>query len=138
MILAPQLAFQGDCRQAFTFYAALLGGEIRIMNTFGDNADHALPPGSAPQPAHYVRYAEVHFGDGILRGNDVGADQFEPMRGFSISLHCETASEARRFFDGLAEGGNVSTPLTKVDGAELFGMVVDRFAVPWLVLALGK
>lgn len=46
MNIAPQLAFSGQCRQAFEFYAGLLGGEIAIMNTFGGHEDSALPPGS--------------------------------------------------------------------------------------------
>ena len=46
MNLAPQLAFAGQCRQAFEFYAELLGGTIIVMNTFGGNEDRELPPGS--------------------------------------------------------------------------------------------
>ena len=37
MNLAPQLAFAGECRPPFEFYALLLGGEIIVMNTFGTN-----------------------------------------------------------------------------------------------------
>ncbi|MFS9598799.1 hypothetical protein Q6311_28015, partial [Klebsiella variicola] len=44
--------------------------------------------------------------------------------------------EARRIFEALSEGGTVTTPLAEVDWAERFGMVTDRFGVPWLVLAV--
>jgi PhnB protein len=133
--LAPQLAFAGKCREAFEFYANLLDGEITVMNTFGGN-DAKLPPGSEAGPDDQIRFAEVKFQNSFLRGNDVPADSFVPMRGFSISLHTESAEDARRIFGGLAEGGEISTDLTKVDWADLFGMVVDRFGVPWLILAL--
>jgi PhnB protein len=46
MNLAPQLAFAGQCRQAFEFYAKLLGDKITVMNTFGGSEDRKLPPGS--------------------------------------------------------------------------------------------
>lgn len=136
MNLATQLAFKGECRQAFEYYAKLLGGEIVVMNTFGGNEDRALPPGSVAGPADKVRFAEIRFGDNALRGNDVDADVFAPMRGFSVSLHVHGTNEARRIFDGLADGGEVTTPLSEVDWAKLFGMVTDRFGVPWLILAL--
>lgn len=137
MNIAPQLAFAGKCREAFEFYAALLDGEITIMNTFGGN-DAKLPPGSVAGPDDQIRFAEVKFGNTFLRGNDVPADSFVPMRGFSISLHAQSVDDARRIFDGLADGGEITTDLSKVDWAELFGMVVDRFGVPWLILALNK
>ena len=136
MNLAPQLAFAGDCRQAFVFYAKLLGGEVTVMNTFGDNEDRELPPGSVAAAAEQIRFAEVRFGESALRGNDVPADSFVPMRGFNVSLHTNSVDDARRIFNGLADGGEVTTPLSEVDWASLFGMVVDRFGVPWLILAL--
>lgn len=136
MDLAPQLAFNGQCEQAFEFYARLLGGEIVVMNIFGGNENHKLPPGSVAGPSNKVRYAEIRFSGNVLRGNDVSKEQYHSMRGFNLSLHVHDSSEARRIFSGLAEDGEITTPLSKVDWAELFGMVVDRFGVPWLVLAL--
>jgi len=136
MNLALQLAFAGQCRQAFEFYAKLLDGEITVMNTFGGSEDHKLPPGSVAAGDDQIRFAEVRFGDSALRGNDVSPASFKPMRGFNVSLHTNSADDARRIFDGLADGGIVTTPLSAVDWADLFGMVVDRFGVPWLILAL--
>lgn len=136
MNIAPQLAFSGQCRQAFEFYARLLGGVISVMNTFGGNEGKALPPGSTAAAADQVRFAEMSLGDSVLRGNDVPADQYRPMQGFNVSLHIEGAEEARRIFEALSEGGTVTVPLTKVDWADQFGMVTDRFGVPWLVLGM--
>lgn len=126
MKLAPQLAFNGNCREAFEHYAKLFGGEITVMNTFGGNEDHKLPPGSEAGPSEKIRFAELRFGDNMLRGNDVNADTFKPMEGFNLSLHIDSSKEAHRIFDELSQAGSVSTPLAKVDWADLFGMVKDR------------
>ena len=136
MNLAPQLAFAGQCRQAFEFYAKLLGGKITVMNRFGGNEDRKLPPGSVAAADDQIRFAEVKFGVSALRGNDVPPGSFTPMRGFSVSLHMNSVDEARRIFNALADGGEITTPPSAVDWADLFGMVVDRFGVPWLVLAV--
>jgi len=36
-------------------------------------------------------------------------------------------------FDALAQGGKVTMPLGKTFFASIFGMVVDRFGVQWMV-----
>lgn len=138
MDLAPQLTFQGKCREAFEFYAELLGGEITVMNTFAGNEDRMLPPGSVAGPPDKIRFAEIRIGENALRGNDLNDEHFIPISGFSVSLHLPDTEEARRVFGGLSDGGTVTSPLSKVDWAALFGMVVDRFGVPWLVLALSE
>lgn len=71
-----------------------------------------------------------------MLGNDVPPDEFKPMRGFNIALHCRSVAEATRIFDGLAEGGEIKARLMRVAWAARFGQLVDRFGVPWLVLAL--
>jgi PhnB protein len=138
MQLCTQLAFDGQCREAFEHYARLLGGEVTVMNFFGGNEGKALPPGSTAAAADKVRFAELRVGDQVILGNDLPEGQAVSMQGFNVALHSPGAAEARRIFAGLSEGGKVTTPLAKVDWAALFGMVTDRFGVPWLVLALGE
>ncbi len=36
-------------------------------------------------------------------------------------------------FTALAEGGSVQMPIEKTFFAERFGMVTDRFGVPWMI-----
>lgn len=134
--LAPQLEFRGDCRSAFEFYAAILGGKITVMNTFGDNKAHDLPPGSVEGSQEKIRFAELRFGSNVIRGNDLNDPQYATPKGFNLSLHVDNASDAVRIFHALATGGRVVTPLSKVDWADLFGMVTDQFGVPWLILAV--
>lgn len=138
MTLAPQLEFNGDCRAAFEAYATLLGGEVAVMNSFGAHEDVALPPGSSPLRPEAIRFAEVRFPGGVLRGNDVAPEAYAPVRGCNLALHLDDAAEAERIFAGLADGGRVTTALGAVDWAARFGMVTDRFGVSWLILATGS
>ena len=41
--------------------------------------------------------------------------------------------DAERVFAGLAEGGIVGLPLQKTFWAHRFGMVTDRFGIPWAI-----
>ena len=89
MQIAPQLAFRGQCREAFEFYKIVLGGEIAVMNSFGEN-DAELPPGSAAAAPHQIRFAELRVGGYAILGNDVPDDEYQPMRGFHIALPVRT------------------------------------------------
>ena len=135
MRIMAQLAFDGSCRQALTRYAEILNGRIAVMNTFG-GSDAVLPPGSVPSSPEHVRFGMMEVAGGAILGNDVPARLYKPMEGFSIALHTESVDEAERIFNALGEGGDVTTPLTEVPWARRFGMLRDRFRVPWLVLAI--
>ena len=137
MQIAVQLAFNGQCRQAFEEYEKVLGGKITVMNSFGESFV-PLPPGStASRPVH-IRFAELKVGDQAILGNDIPEQDHKPMQGFHIALHVKTGDEARRIFNALAEGGQIGTPLSEVAWSSAFGILRDRFGVPWLILALDK
>ena len=136
MKVMVQLAFNGQCRQAFEQYEKVLLGKITVMNTFGGN-EAKLPPGSVAAVPDQIRFAEIQVGDYAILGNDLRAQDFKTMQGFNIALHVKDAAEAKRVFDGLADDGHIDTPLSKVDWSPAFGMVTDRFGVPWLILAEG-
>jgi len=138
MKVMTQLAFDGQCREAFERYATVLGGRITVMNTFGGHRDKALPPGSADAGDDKVRFAELQIGEQAILGNDLPPGQFERMQGFNVSIHTRDRAEARRIFEGLVVGGEVHTALVEVEWAALFGMLTDRFGVPWLILALDE
>jgi PhnB protein len=55
------------------------------------------------------------------------------MKGFSLSLAYPTVAEAKKVFDALSAGGNVTMPFDKTFWSEGFGMLVDRFGAPWMV-----
>jgi hypothetical protein len=50
MKLIFQLAFNGQCREAFEQYERILGGKITVMNAFGEANDADFPPGCTPPP----------------------------------------------------------------------------------------
>ncbi|MGO4774639.1 hypothetical protein AB4084_03800, partial [Lysobacter sp. 2RAB21] len=43
------------------------------------------------------------------------------------------ADIARRVFEAFADGGNVQMPLQETFWAKAYGIVTDRFGVPWMI-----
>ena len=65
-----QLAFKGQCREAFEFYEKVLDGKITVMNTFGAS-DAKLPPGSTASAPDHIRFAELQIGTHSILGNEI-------------------------------------------------------------------
>ena len=55
--------------------------------------------------------------------------------GFSLSLGVANVAEVDKFYNALADGGQVQMPIGKTFFAARFGMVADRFGVSWMVVA---
>jgi PhnB protein len=56
------------------------------------------------------------------------------FQGFGLSLTAANVAEAERLFNALADGGKVNQPLVETFFSPRFGMVADRFGVPWMVV----
>jgi PhnB protein len=80
-----------------------------------------------------VMHGSMTIGDQVLMGGDVAPDRYEEPRGFSLSLQIKSTTDAERIFLDLAKGGRVVMPLEKTFWAARFGMLVDRFGIPWLI-----
>lgn len=135
MKLNPYLEFDGDCADAFAFYARVLGEPVPQMMRFGDApGSENLPPGSADRVMHVT----LPVGDQMLMGSDTTPGQpFDGVRGMSVALHPQDAGTAERLFRDLSEGGRVTMPMERTFWAERFGMLVDRFGVPWMINCQG-
>jgi len=58
---------------------------------------------------------------------------FEGYKGFTLSVQGDDVDAGRATFDALAEGGKVTMPYAPTFWAAGFGMLVDKFGVPWMV-----
>jgi PhnB protein len=135
MEMNPYLSFKGDCEAAFTLYARCLGGQLgAIFRYVGTPLANQVPADWSDK----IMHGSMRVGDQVLMGGDVAPDRYEEPKGFSMSLHMKSTADAERIFDELAQGGRVVMPLEKTFWAERFGMVVDRFGIPWLINCEGS
>jgi PhnB protein len=133
MAFRPYLAFNGNCRDAFTRYKDVFGGEL-VLLTMADTPDDAGPP-----PPGISRDAIMHAaltnGDELLMGADDMSGSFDGnVRGLCVNWAAPEAGEAKRVFDALAEGGQTQQPLTETFFSPAFGMCTDRFGIPWMIM----
>ncbi len=130
MQLNPYLFFDGRCEEAFSLYEKLLGGRIKAMMAYeGSPAAEHVPP----EWRKKIMHATLEVGGEPLMGADASPQHYSAPKGFSVSLSPTNAADAERIFNGLAEGGQVVMPLQQTFWAARFGMVTDRFGIPWMI-----
>lgn len=130
MQMLPYLTFNGDCAEAFRFYAEVFGSEIDFIQTHGETP---IADDVPPEWRDAVIHAQMKVGDNILMASDAPGESYERPAGFSVSLQLDDTTEARRIFEALAIEGTIKMPLEETFWSPLFGMLVDRFGIPWMV-----
>ena len=125
------LNFNGQCEEAFQFYAKVLGGRIE------GNFRYSGTPMAGQVPAEWqdkiMHTALILNNGGTVLGADVPPGHFQPAQGFSMSLVMPDAQQAERIFHALAEGGNVMMPIQQTFWSPRFGLLTDRFGIPWMI-----
>ncbi|MFI8481105.1 VOC family protein [Pseudomonas sp. NPDC078700] len=132
MKINSYLTFDGNCEEAFNFYAQCLGGKIEGLMRFADIPceDAQIPPGSEER----IMHMRLLVGDQVLMGSDSCPMQpYEGIKGNSVALNLDCTDEGERIFNALAKGGTIEMPFEKTFWATRFGSVKDRFGVPWLI-----
>jgi PhnB protein len=128
--ITSYLTFQGNCREAMTFYQRCLGGKL-FFQTIGESPLGKKLPDDMKK---YILNATLINGklnivasdmvpeNGLLKGNSV-----------SLLLCCSTPAEACEYFAKLSVGGRITDPLVHTFWGSWFGALVDKFGNNWLL-----
>ena len=126
--LNPYIAFDGNAREAMSFYESVLGGTLTV-NTFGESG------ATEPELADKVMHALLETPSGfVLMASDMPPGmEHQPGTNMSVSLSGDDADELRTYWERLSEGGTVTVPLEMQMWGDEFGMCQDQFGIPWMV-----
>jgi PhnB protein len=129
--LNPYLFFNGNCEEALNFYQRVLGAQVDFLTK------HAGSPAEAHVPKEWgdkVLHARFTIGDTVLMASDAPPGrQADKPQGFSVNINVPDVASGERIFRALADGGSVTMPFAKTFWADGYGMLTDRFGIPWMV-----
>lgn len=128
MSLSFHIGFNGQCRQAFEFYAEHLNGTIGTMLEFKNSPFAASVAG---EWQHKIVHANIVIEGIELAGGDVKPEQYHKPKGFNILLGVKTENTVKRLFELFSADGEVIVPPQKTFWSPCYAIVVDRFGVPW-------
>ncbi|MCH5378014.1 MAG: VOC family protein [Planctomycetes bacterium] len=125
------LFFNGTCREAMTFYAETLGGEIGDVFRNGDapDAESRMPGGD-----DLVMHMSIRLGSTTVMASDSPEAMYDKPQGFRVSLAPSSLPEFERIYNALAKDAkDVAMPPGETFWAERFAMFTDRYGTPWML-----
>ena len=131
VILNPYLNFHDTARDAMEFYQGVFGGTLEL-STFGD-----FQATEDPAEKDKIMHGMLKGENGVvLMGADVPS-YLEFSSNSSVSLSGDDEAVLRGWWDKLTDGATLAEQLTKAPWGDTFGMLTDKFGVPWLVNIAG-
>ena len=124
------LTFNGNCREAMTFYKKCLGGKLTLQ-TIGESplADKmpaemkkCILHSTLTKDSLVIMATDMVAEKGLLKGNSV-----------SLLLNCSSEKEIRTYYKNLSAGGDATHPLHESFWGALFGDLTDKYGNNWLL-----
>ena len=131
MKVQAYISFDGRCEEALAFYKKSIGAEVSGLMRWRDSPDASMkgPPGYEEK----VMNVSFRVGETLLMADDGMGENKAEYKGMTLAIEVADDVEAKRIFTALSEGGKVMMPLMKTFWSTSFGMLTDKFGVPWMV-----
>ena len=132
--ITAYLNFDGNCREAMTFYQKCLGAELNMM-AFSEMPPAPGQPALPKEAKDRILHARLAKGATVVMGCDTMPGMGEPLRpgnNFWLALTCESAEEVDKLFAALGEKGKPVMAPAGTFWAARFAMLTDKFGVNWM------
>jgi PhnB protein len=126
--MTPYLIFNGNCREAMSFYQRCLGGDLRV-STYGEG-----DPNTPENARDRVIHARLTKGPTVLMASDnMPGMTYTAGDNYFVSLSCDRDDEVDTLFAALSTGGHAQMPPTDAPWGARFAMFSDRFGIGWML-----
>jgi len=128
MSFDPYLMFDKSCREAFTRYQEIFGGDLTLLR-MGDMPGEQVPA----DQADLIIHAALNVDGRLLMGSDDPTGGYRGVEGIHVYHEASDIPTADKVYDALAEGGEATQPMMETFFSPKWGMCTDRFGVRWMV-----
>lgn len=130
----PYFNFNGNTKEAMSFYKSVFGGEFTAYVQFKDMpGGEKMSIGDQEKAMHIT----LRTPEGLtFMATDV-LESMEQKVVFGnnsyVTIHTESEAETDKLFNSLSKGGKVEMPCNKTFWGAYCGMCTDRFGVQWML-----
>ena len=130
-LVTPYLHFDGNCREAMTFYKDAIGGDLSIQTVGESPAAQHMPKDVHNQ----VMHARLGAGNEafLMASDTMGHMKVNSGNGISLALDCRSDAEIKSRFEKLSAGGKVNQPLAEQFWGATYGQLTDKFGIDWML-----
>lgn len=130
MQIHSYLTFNGNCREAMTFYQQCLGGKLSFQTVGESPLANKLPKQMKNSILHamlsnenlVLMASDMVQEPGLIKGNNI-----------ALSLNCNSEIEIKTCYEKLSVGGKANHPLENSFWGALFGDLTDKFGNHWIL-----
>lgn len=134
MQMIPYLSFNGNCREALTFYAELFGGTVGNFMPWNAEAIENIPEATT----EHIMHGDININGNMIAGSDQFGDMYQSAGNISLMLDIDDLSDAQAKFTALAEAGQIIMPFAETFWADGYGFCTDRFGINWQINCTGS
>jgi PhnB protein len=129
--IVAYLTFNGNCREAMTFYKECLGGELTIQAV----SDTPMASQMPPEEQKKIMHSSLAKGPLTLMASDMMGGPSGVVQGNAITLmlNCGSEQEIQASFAKLSAGGKVGHALKEEFWGSTFGDLTDKFGMRWML-----
>lgn len=131
MAVEVYLIFNGNCREAVSFYEKVFNANKPEIMTFGDspqNPNYPLPE-EAKDLVMHTRLSI--FGSTVMFSDTFPGNPFTTGNNVTLAVVSDDETQMRKAFDGLKEGGKVKMELQETFWSKCYGSLTDKFGIEW-------
>jgi PhnB protein len=129
-LLNPYLNFNGQCREALTFYKECFDGELTLQK-ISESAMAATMP--SEKGAHILHGTLTKDGAMLLMGSDMIGNHLRSGNSIALCLNCTSDKEINSLFNGLSAGGQVKAAPHQSFWGATYAEVTDKFGISWML-----
>jgi len=121
--------FDGQCREAMTFYKSVFGGEL-TMQSAGSS------PMAAQVPAQFqdhLIHAQLDTQDWTLMASDAIGHPLTHGNDMSIMINCDSEEQINTYYKALSAGGEIVSELKKEFWGAIYANFVDKYGIRWML-----
>jgi PhnB protein len=130
MKISPYIAFNGNCKEAVSFYEKAFNVTAEVM--FYKDAPPAQGYETTSENENLVMHAQFSLDDEVVMLCDMPPQ--EPAKvgnNITVMLEFDTVTAATAVFNALKEGGEVCMELQETFWSKCFGSLTDKFGINW-------
>lgn len=130
MQIISYLTFNGNCREAMTFYRTCIGGKLSFQTIGNSPLSKKMPSkmkdcilhASLDKSGVLLMGTDITSGDGRITGNAI-----------SLSLHFNSLAQLKNCFNKLLKDGVKQFPLEKTFYGAVMGGITDKYGNNWIL-----
>lgn len=131
--LIPFIMFDGQAKDAISFYEEALDAKVVFKRTMGDLPTDSENPLTEEQKTRII-HSVLKIGETSIFISDlINGQVLQKGNQVMICLTTRDTDKARQYFETLQLGGEVLIPLCEVPFSPAYGILTDKFGVTFQI-----